>query len=395
VDCNGGSLNCFDRMLSSWYEGGVVAESLSRSALYELVWSSPLSVLCSRFGISDVALRKACKKAAIPTPERGYWARKEAGKVTSIKALPDRPPAMSVDVSIGGGHRYIYNHWTDEELLSPLPDPQEFEESLDTVRERVTKAVGHVSVPREVGHWHPSIQRLLNEDEKRRETQRTSRYPSFYDAPKLEVSFYDQNVWVKFGSLPKRRVKAEVPSGKTSEWISLSISDSSYSEVAIATWVDGDSAKVESELSRIAIECVFQAEKSYRSGVESRYEWRRERKSKLEEEIRQRKLRAIQAEQERLRKIEKERLDLLLRDADLFRQAQTLRSYVESVRSVQGLVSEFPVEKLEEWCQWVLREADRMDPIMSGKFLDQVSSIGCTSPEEAGISNSDRIRADA
>jgi hypothetical protein len=59
--------------------------------------------LCARFGISDVALKNTCKRATIPTPERGYWARKEAGKKTSGPDLPERLPAMDDEVLVGGG----------------------------------------------------------------------------------------------------------------------------------------------------------------------------------------------------------------------------------------------------------------------------------------------------
>jgi hypothetical protein len=70
-----------------------MAERLSRRELFDLVWSEPLKTLCSRFGISDVALKKTCARSEIPTPERGYWARKDAGKPTLQVALPIRPPA--------------------------------------------------------------------------------------------------------------------------------------------------------------------------------------------------------------------------------------------------------------------------------------------------------------
>jgi len=50
-----------------------VAKRLSRKELYELVWSEPMKILAPRFGISDVALRKACARAEIPTPGPGHW----------------------------------------------------------------------------------------------------------------------------------------------------------------------------------------------------------------------------------------------------------------------------------------------------------------------------------
>jgi hypothetical protein len=44
------------------------------------VWSQPMRIVAASVGISDVALAKHCKKADIPVPNRGYWARKQAGK---------------------------------------------------------------------------------------------------------------------------------------------------------------------------------------------------------------------------------------------------------------------------------------------------------------------------
>jgi hypothetical protein len=48
--------------------------------------------IAQSFGISDVALAKQCKKANIPVPNRGYWARKQAGKSVIQVALPPRFP---------------------------------------------------------------------------------------------------------------------------------------------------------------------------------------------------------------------------------------------------------------------------------------------------------------
>src|SRR6185437_6651683 len=53
---------------------------LTRRAMYELVWSQPMTKVAEGFGISDVALKKICDKHRVPTPTRGYWAKKVAGK---------------------------------------------------------------------------------------------------------------------------------------------------------------------------------------------------------------------------------------------------------------------------------------------------------------------------
>lgn len=51
-----------------------------REALYQLVWTAPDAEVAERLGVSDVALAKLCRRAAIPTPGQGYWQRTEAGQ---------------------------------------------------------------------------------------------------------------------------------------------------------------------------------------------------------------------------------------------------------------------------------------------------------------------------
>lgn len=59
-----------------------------RNTIYEEVWSEPMGIVASRYGISDVMLKKICKQLEIPTPPRGYWAKLKAGKKPDIPKLP-------------------------------------------------------------------------------------------------------------------------------------------------------------------------------------------------------------------------------------------------------------------------------------------------------------------
>ncbi|RYG98469.1 MAG: hypothetical protein EON58_07055, partial [Alphaproteobacteria bacterium] len=52
----------------------------TREDLHAKVWALPLLVIAREIGVSDVALGKACRKAKIPLPGRGYWAAMKAGK---------------------------------------------------------------------------------------------------------------------------------------------------------------------------------------------------------------------------------------------------------------------------------------------------------------------------
>ncbi len=49
-----------------------------RQKLYEEVWSEPMRKLAPKYGVSDVALSKTCKKLNIPKPGPGYWTKVHA-----------------------------------------------------------------------------------------------------------------------------------------------------------------------------------------------------------------------------------------------------------------------------------------------------------------------------
>jgi hypothetical protein len=57
-------------------------QELTSRAMYDLVWSRPLTKVAEDLGISDVALKKICDKHRIPTPSRGHWAKRAASKPT-------------------------------------------------------------------------------------------------------------------------------------------------------------------------------------------------------------------------------------------------------------------------------------------------------------------------
>ena len=73
---------------------------VTREYLHQLVWESPVSEVAVRFGISDVGLAKACRRAAVPFPPRGYWAKLEAGKWMDHAPLLPAPAAYTGKIPI-------------------------------------------------------------------------------------------------------------------------------------------------------------------------------------------------------------------------------------------------------------------------------------------------------
>jgi len=69
--------------------------TLSREALYELVWAEPMLKVAEKFGVSSSYLARVCTALNVPRPERGYWAKVGAGHKI---AVPPLPPAQRGDV---------------------------------------------------------------------------------------------------------------------------------------------------------------------------------------------------------------------------------------------------------------------------------------------------------
>jgi integrase len=73
-----------------------------REMLYELVWTAPVTEVARRLGVSDVALAKLCRRANIPLPPRGYWARIESGQQIARASLPAPPDGLPELLRIRG-----------------------------------------------------------------------------------------------------------------------------------------------------------------------------------------------------------------------------------------------------------------------------------------------------
>ena len=91
-----------------------VSMKISREELYDLVWSEPTRAIGARFGVSDVALAKTCKRMKIPKPGRGYWQLREVGKAPRRRRLPKLPP----------GERDRLGDVEFGRVPKPAPDPE-------------------------------------------------------------------------------------------------------------------------------------------------------------------------------------------------------------------------------------------------------------------------------
>src|SRR5690348_13685753 len=102
-----------------------------------------MKTVAASVGISDVALAKHCRRADIPVPRRGYWARKQAGKSTIQIDLPPRFPGAPD--RIGGSTSNDWaSDWAEKFHNVQIPPVPVFDEQISSVEERARKLVGKV-----------------------------------------------------------------------------------------------------------------------------------------------------------------------------------------------------------------------------------------------------------
>lgn len=71
-----------------------LVERYNREQLYEDVWSYPMTVLAKKYGVSDRAIGKACRKLHVPVPTMGHW-----NKIAANKPGDDKPPLPKVGIA--------------------------------------------------------------------------------------------------------------------------------------------------------------------------------------------------------------------------------------------------------------------------------------------------------
>lgn len=76
-----------------WLEEPMLARrEMTRKQLHKLVWSHPMRDAAATIPMSDVGLKKVCRRHGVPVPPQGYWNKVYAGHRVKTKALPPAKP---------------------------------------------------------------------------------------------------------------------------------------------------------------------------------------------------------------------------------------------------------------------------------------------------------------
>ena len=77
--------------------------TLSRQALYELVWIKPMTEVAADLGLSPNGLAKICDRLLIPFAGRGHWTRTRRPRARARPPLPRSPQGSDDTVSFAPG----------------------------------------------------------------------------------------------------------------------------------------------------------------------------------------------------------------------------------------------------------------------------------------------------
>ena len=125
-----------------------------REALYNEVWSEPMTTVSKRYGMSDNGLRKHCKTLGIPLPSLGYWARIKAGQKVPRTDLPKVTGEVRNHI-----RNYFIKFKTDIEKLTEaeLVSDEEFSLLTEETKKLIKDICSQLQVKRQLRSPHHLI----------------------------------------------------------------------------------------------------------------------------------------------------------------------------------------------------------------------------------------------
>jgi hypothetical protein len=372
---------------------------VSRSELYEQVWTVPMSKLAKRYGISDVGLAKICKRNNIPRPARGYWARKEAGyKVVKLPLPPGddsiitvNPNPFSLIFSRGkdSALKVISSHDSNNErvvvperLSNPHPlikqssellkacEPSDFG-LLEPPKKGCLDIVVSKNTLRRALRIMDTIIKSLEKrghgvflSESSTKTKILDVTVSFGINEKLttkkkQPKDHDLGGYYKFGH--SLFVEERVPSGN----LCLTIHDEAryWSYGCQQNWNDGKKQRLEDRIGSFIeglVNVAFATMEHIRQEEE-------EKRKRIEYEKKRRDERRRKAELKKRYHEEQQRVLNLISDAENWDKAKTIRAYIQEIERLAS-IGKLPLDldrDVEEWLKWARAQADRLDPLTS------------------------------
>ena len=358
---------------------------MTRHELYNLVWSTPTSLLSKTLGYSDVGIAKICRKHKILRPPRGYWTKKQAGQTPRQTPLPDPSNNSVIELRVHNMNQPVAPERTK------VDRPQiKVAESLRGCHNLITLANQELQSvdTNDNGILVLSKERVLDVRVSKGSLRRAL---LIFDAilKTCEASNYTiargptvtiQDAKLSFGIVERLETKEEqpkdhdldghydfgynrfnrkqVPSGRLELFIDQS--GLYWAHGCRFTWRDGKKP-LEQRLNSFmdGLEDLATRMHAHQEDEKRKAEQRRVEELRRQEEAGQR------AEKRAKYDAERARVELLRQQARNWKEADDLRRFIEAAKQMQmdrhGSIesdSEFA-----QWLEWATQQADRLDPL--------------------------------
>ena len=196
------------------------------------------------------------------------------------------------------------------------------------------------------------------------------------DTRELSIHMGESSVSFELEAIGRRRDTRDREPPKANEKLRLTVkSQTPLPSGVVGTWEDSESSPLEKRIAEVIVGMAVAGQHLHRIWAEQQAVWRRELQEQTERRERERREDEERKERERLAAIEQAKRDELLEDAKAWKDAAMIRSYVAAVRSISPGTE--GASNFESWTRWALAEADRLDPITSGRALRPVA---CAAP---------------
>lgn len=382
--------------------------TFTREQLYELVWQKPISRLAAEYSMSGAGFAKLCARHDIPTPSRGYWALLAVGRPPARPSLPaakDVSPIClrvtksahapqiqnELNASIGAERKTENRIRVAERLQAPCALVEKARTALQNAK---PESLGLLERPPGCLDLRVSRAQLS------RALRIADALLKSFEARGWDVAVLNDSTFVHIGEIPiritieeateteQRPAKPDFASSysfhynhpetvtKLSGRLVIAIHEDGHlwNHSQQRNWRESEKRVLDDHLNDVVVGMLKLA-------AALKADLARRQQEACEEADRKRNLQAALDEQDRLRKAlarEKAAISNLLSQAARWRQSQDIRQFVEHARE-RARLQELQLEGqgLEDWAQWALRQADRLDPFAASQpsILDDAERI--------------------
>jgi hypothetical protein len=385
-----------------------MTKNISREALYELVWSKPMTHVAKELGISDVMLGKMCKEQLVPKPPRGYWANLGSDKKRVVYVRPELPDLFQ--------KKNDFNQWVlddyklreslradkfePEDLNDPVREPPPpFMETLLEFRERMSGAMSVLPNMEAFKVMHPLIRTINEADLQLEEAQKKDRWapspqfrtlqgrqqlrlfnvfvscfqvlgfePSVRGRKYLVFSarVFDQpkkfNVFLKHYSPSAAEIRRFKTTNRTSYCFAWTEDDEEVTRGK--NYYEFEELSAQS-VKNVVLDLLVNKEQGYRRSVFFEYSYNLRARNE-----------AIEMKQRRAERVvelrEQANVQLIETRTNLLRQAIERMQYADQIRKLINAVKEkasnqVVSKELDHWAAWAVEQADAIDPLAKNR----------------------------